>query len=85
MLTFEIVFPIIGCAIVAAGVLMAVFKERAAKVQEALYDFTLLGRLLPTAITPDFSRVLGIIIASFGSLWLLLVLLIFTVGAINHR
>lgn len=52
VLIFEIVFPVIGCAVIAVGVLMAVFKERAAKIQEALYDFTLLGRLLPTPITP---------------------------------
>jgi hypothetical protein len=85
VLSFEIVFPMIGCAVIAVGVLMVVFKERAAKIQEALNDLTVLGRLLPTAITPEFARVSGIIIASFGGLWLLGVVLIVIVSALNPR
>jgi hypothetical protein len=68
-----LIFPIVGVLIVIFGVLTAVFNERSARIQKR-YDenFTLFGRWTSKWVTPGFMRVCGILLATFGMVYLTL-------------
>ena len=81
MLFVMILFPTVGCVVIAFGVLTAVFNERSSRIQRKyIENFTLFGRWTSRLYTPERVRGGGILIASFGVIWLALVLIILFAG-----
>ena len=81
MLFAYILFPFVGCLVIAIGVLTAIFNERSSRIQRKYVEnFTLFGRYTSKLYTPEFMRGCGILIASFGVVWLTIVLVILFAG-----
>jgi len=63
MSLFGILFPAAGCSTIANGALMAVFNERASRMQKRHEEnFMLFGRIQSKFCTPEAMRGFGAII-----------------------
>jgi hypothetical protein len=65
-----IFFPLVGCLVIAFGVLTAVFSERSARIQQRMSLLRLFGRDPAKVYTPELMRGMGAVIGLFGVIWL---------------